>query len=117
MRGLHYSNQKLTKMNYYYHYTAKKNIDRILKNGVFRSDSNYTKDEYYNARAASTSLGIPVDSAEVVLKFADDGYFISRGLVADSNRYLGGGSQYEHRRGNLKPVALRNIQSTNWENL
>ncbi len=64
-------------MIYYYHYTARKNIDKIFKNGVFKSDSNYTKDEYYNARNASMYLGIPIESVEVVLKFADDGYFIN----------------------------------------
>ena len=104
-------------MQYYYHYTAKRNLERISKNGVFKSDSNFTTDDYFHPRAASQALGIPLESAEVVLKFSDDGFFVSGGSVNISNRYIGGGSQYEHRGGKAKPMAIRNILSRTWEKL
>ncbi len=97
---------------YFFHYTDQLELVNFIRDGMYR-DSSFTVDEYYNAAQASQRLGIP--PPVWVLKFKGDAGFrrLAGGIVASSNRYNGGGTQFVHLN-RVKPIAKRRIYQKNW---
>jgi len=101
-------------MRYFYHYTHERLVEKIKQTGVFSNHPYFTTTEYYTANGAGQSLGVMPGNINCVLKFRDDGRFKSVGIVDNSNRFAGGGNQYQHP-GRPKPIAKRKIGHKNWE--
>lgn len=97
----------------FFHYTLEINLPSIMRTGVFNNDSNFTSTEYFSARQAGDELGIRPHNIDCVLRFKDDGKFIKKENVQSSNRFSGGGNQYEHPF-RPKPIAMRKIGEKRW---
>lgn len=105
-------------MKGYYHYTLMKNVESIVKNGMYNNHPLFTTNEYYNAYEAGQALGVMPHYIDCVLLFKEDGFFkpFSQFIVPATGRFSGGGNQYQHHL-KLKPVAKRKINEHFWSKI
>lgn len=103
-------------MKEYYHYTLLRNIESIIRNGVYPNHAHFTTNQYYNSRQAGYAIGVMPLKVECVLLFKDDGRFkpYRPPIVPGTYRFPGGGAtQYSHPFRPI-PFAVRKIDEQNW---
>lgn len=101
-------------MPQFYHYTLEKNIPAIIATGIFPNHPYFTTTEYYSAFEAGQKLGVMPHNINCVLKFTDDGSFRKCQDVPGTERFIGGGNQYQHPY-RLKPIEVRKITDRTWK--
>jgi hypothetical protein len=95
----------------YYHYTLKKHVPSIVKDGLWGDRHPlYTTDVYYNASAAGQAVGVMPHYIDCVLKFTDDGKFKAfyPPTVPFTGRFAGGATQFYHQ-GKPRSAFIRDI--------
>lgn len=104
----------VNKLKGFYHYTLKANISSIIAAGIYSDHPYFTTTEYFNSIEAGQSLGVMPHNIDCALKFIDDGFFQMVSDVPTTNRFIGGGKQFQHPQ-RIKPVAVRLISDRTWK--